>query len=202
MRLNSTSIALLVILSILPSSLLAENIDAIFKKVESFVQQENYSKALSELEWAKKEIEKMHVRKLQAFFPEELSGFKGQKMEANSVLGFSNIERAYVQGAKKVSIALTGSSGDAAAGLGGLAQFGRMAAMFGGSAPGTETVRIHGRTTMVEEGEGRNASVTVMLDSNSILKLESSTGVKAQELKAMAEALKIEEMDAYLKGGK
>lgn len=179
----------------------AEDINAIFKRVNDSVESRDYSKALEELDWAKKEIEKLHVQKLQEFFPEKLEGFIGQKFDSNSVLGFSNVERDYTQGKKSVKVSLTGGTGQGAAALSGLAQLGKMAAMFGGNVPGNETVRIKGRTSTVES-MGGSASVTVMLDSGSILRLESASGVKAEDLKGMAEAIKIDEMDVYLKGVK
>ncbi|NMC62640.1 MAG: hypothetical protein GYA55_05660 [SAR324 cluster bacterium] len=182
---------------------LAEDINAIFKRVNEFVEKKNYAKAMEELDWAKKEIEKMHVTRVQEFFPDTLGGMKGEKFDSNSMLGFNNVERDYIEGKKKVSVSLTGGTGQgAAAALGGLAQLGRMAAMFGGGQPGTETLRIHDRTAIVESTGNNVASVTIMLDSGAILKLESSDGIKADQLKNMAEGIKIEELDSYLKGVK
>ena len=182
----------------------AEDLNAIFKRVNDLVAEKNFSKALDELDWAKKEVEKMHMQKLQEFFPDSLAGYTGQKFEGNSALGFSNLERSYTQGNKKVKISITGGTGQGAAALSGLAQMGRMAAMLQGSslAGGNETVRIQGKTATVESPEGGVSSLTVMMDSGSILKLEGSKSVKTDDLKSMAEALKLVEMDSYLKGAK
>lgn len=178
----------------------AEDINEIFKRVNQFIENKNYARAMEELDWAKKEIEKMHITKLEEFFPDSLAGFKGEKFDTNSVLGFTNIERDYTQGKKKVKVSLTGGTGQGGAALSGLAQLGKMAAMFGGGGNGSETLRVKGRTAM-SESTGAVSSLTVILDSGSMLRLDSSDGMKSEELKSMAEAIKVDELDTYLKGG-
>ena len=199
MRLLCAVLCALCLFSGNPAS--AEDLNTILKRVDDFVQQKNYSKAMEELDWARKEVEKMHVKRVQEFLPDNLAGYTGQKFDANSALGFSNIERDYKQGKKDVKLSLTGGSGGGAAALGGLAQLGRMAAMFGGNTPGNETIRIQGRTATLETGES-SASMTVMLDSGSILRLDGSSGVSSEDLKSIVEGIKIEELDSYLKGSK
>lgn len=178
----------------------AEELDTIFGRVNEFVKAANYAKALNELEWARKEIEKKHSAKLLSFFPDTLAGFSGAKAEISSVLGISNIERKYQKGAQSVRVSLTGSSGAPGAGLGGLAAFGRMAAMMGGEA-GQETIRIAGRTATLSAEQGASgAELTVFLDSGSMLKFEMSGGSDAETLKAMANAVNLDGLDKYLKG--
>lgn len=185
----------------LVTSARGEDLNAIFKRVNDLVAAKNYSKAMDELDWAKKEIEKMHMARVEEFFPGSLSGFNGQKFDTNSVLGFTNIERNYVQGKKTVKLSLTGGTGAGGSALAGFAQLGRMAAMMGGSGSGNEALRIQGRTAMMESVAG-SASVTVILDSGSFLKLESKDEVTSEQLKSMVDGIKIDELDTYLKGGK
>lgn len=178
-----------------------EDLNAIFKKVNDYVEAKNYSKALEELGWARKSIEKMHSTRLHDFLPNELNGFSGGKIESSAALGFSNIERTYSKGDAKVKISLVGGSGGGGAdGLGGLAALGKMAAMMGGQ-PGMDTLRIQGRTATLTEGEGSTGSdLTVFLDSGSMLKLESVRNVSSSDLRQMADALKVNDLDTYLRG--
>ncbi len=178
----------------------AEDLNEIFRRVNQFVVERNYARAMEEIDWAKKEIEKMHVAKIEEFFPESLSGFSGGKFDTNSVLGFTNIDRIYAQGKKKVKVSLTGGTGQGGAALSGLAQLGKMAAMFGGRGSGGETLRVKGRTAMTED-TGSVSALTVILDSGSMLRIDSSDGIKSEELKGMVEAIKVDELDSYLKGG-
>ncbi|NDC37912.1 MAG: hypothetical protein EBZ48_07640 [Proteobacteria bacterium] len=106
------------------------------------------------------------------------------------------VERPYKNGAKEVKLSLTG--GGPAGALGGLAGIGKMAAMFGGEA-GQDTFRVQGRTAMLNSGEG-NAELQLFLDSGSILTLTSQEGATGADLKAMVEALKIDDLDNYLRG--
>lgn len=175
----------------------AEDINAIFKKVNDLVTAQNYSKALEELKWASKEIEKMNGEKIKTFFPDTAAGFTGDKANASSALGFSNIEKNYkgANGTVKLTLTNMGSNGSP---LGGLAQLGQMAAMFGGT-NGIETFRIQGRTANLDTTSSE-PKLTVYLESGSILQFDASGKTSADELKAMAEALKLDELDKYLKG--
>lgn len=194
--------ALLPTISPVPAS--ADDLGAIFKKVGELVEAKNYPKALEELGWAKNEIEKLHGQQLRGFFPDELAGFKGGKTEANMALGIVNLERDYTKGDKEVSLSLTGGSGGASQpGLGNLAQLGKMAAMMGGGSEGQETIRIAGKTAMLEKNEeSESASLSIFLDSGSIVKLEMNEKAEVETLKSMAQALKLADLERYLSGAK
>lgn len=202
MKLSLLCVAILV--GLLAPSAMAEELDDYFKRANEYVSQKNYAKAMEEIDWAKKEVEKMHVQKLQEFFPADLQGYKGQKFSANAALGITNLERNYTKGGanNNLKVSLTGGSGNSAAGLGGLAQLGRMAAMMqGGGGTGQETVRIAGRTAQLETSEeGKDASLTVFLNSGSVLKLELSGSADGSTLRRAAEGIKLNELDAYLSG--
>lgn len=188
-------------LSLVPGTGAAEDVNAIFKKVNDLITAKNYAKALEELGWAQKEIEKMNVTQIQSYFPDSLAGYTGSKFESNSALGMTNLERQYTKGTEQVKLSLSGSSpgGAGAGGLGGLAAFGRMAAMMGGG-QGGDTFRIAGRTATLQKEEGNSPQLTVFLDSGSVLNLEGQRGTTADSLKAMAEALKLNDLDNYLRG--
>lgn len=181
----------------------AEELDAIFKRVNEMVTAKNYSKALDELSWAKKEIEKLHTVQLQTFLPEKLGGYTGEKVQSNSALGFMEMSRVYKKAGDEASVvvALTGgAAGSGGAGLGGLAALGQMAAMMG-QQQGQDTVRVAGRTAQLQVDEdNKRAELVVFLNSGSLLKLEMQNAAKGDILKSMAEELKINDLDNYLKG--
>ena len=179
----------------------AEDINEIFKKVNDLVAAKNYSKALDELSWAKKEIERLHMTQLQSFLPETVGEFKGGKAKQESALGFTTLERPYTRAdGTQIKVSLTGgSAGGAGEGLGGLMAMGKMAAMMDPSGQGT--VRISGRTAMLQnDEEAKTGELSIFLDSGGILKLEMENNGKADVLKSFAETLKISDLDAYLKG--
>ncbi len=184
----------------LPTSSLAEELDAIFSRVNGFVAEKNYSKAIEELGWARKELEKLNSQRLQTFFPEQLGDYKGGKIEMSGAMGFTNIERTYSNAGSSVTVSLTGQSGSGGAGLGNLAALGKMAAMFGQQA-GQDTLRINGRTAMLNKMEGSSsADLTIFLDAGSVLKLEDQNNKDASTLRALAEKLDIDGLEKYLKG--
>lgn len=195
---KKSAVALGILLSgLLAGSAVAEDINVIFKKVNDLITAQNYSKALEELKWASKEIEKMHTKKLEQFFPETIAGFTGEKINASSAMGISNLERSYKGPNGRVKVALT-NLGGAGGGLAGLAQLGQMAALMGGT--GMESFRIQGRTAMLDT-TGSEPKLNITLDSGSMLSFDpEGTSIKADDLKAMAEAMKLDDLDKYLKG--
>lgn len=171
----------------------AEDLNEILKRVNELVAEKKYTKALEELSWAKKEIEAMNSGALTELLPKEVKGFAGGEVEANNALGISNLARTYTRAADGASLRLSLMGGTAGGeGLGGLMQFGKMAAMM---APKQNAFRVKGRTAMVENNE-----ITIFLDSGSMLKLEPVENVDMATLKSVAEALDVDAIDTYLKG--
>lgn len=182
----------------------AEELNQIFTRVQEMVTAKNYTKALEELSWAKKEIEKMNTSQLKTFFPDQLSGFTGDKFEANNIFGISNVERTYRKtgDAAVVKVSLTGASsgGAAAGGFGGLAALGSMAAMMGNQ-EGSDTFRIDGRTASLTAQPGsKGGELTVFLNGGSILKLELNNSTNTDALKSMATAMNLNDLEKYLRG--
>jgi len=189
----------ILLLLVCSAPVLAEDINEIFTKVNEQVTKKNYAKALEELGWARKELEKLHRERVQSFFPNQLGDFTGGKFEANSALGFTNIERTYSKGENTLRLSLSGESGGGQ-GLGGLAALGKMAAMFGQQS-GQESLRIAGRTATLSQQEGSDsAELMIFLESGSMLKLEQSSGAQGSALKALAEKIDLAGLDGYLKG--
>ncbi|MBP9838699.1 MAG: hypothetical protein KBC84_08290 [Proteobacteria bacterium] len=177
----------------------AENLNDILKRVNDFVAQENYPKAMEELSWANKEIEKMHSTKLGQILPAEVNGFKGEAAKMESALGFTNVSKVYKNGSKVIKLNMSGASSQG--GLGGLAGLAKMGMMMGGAQPGMETFRIKGRTANLDTQDS-SPKVTVFLDSGSMLNIEAEDGVDAEAVKTFAEAIDVEKLDNYLKGSK
>lgn len=193
----SIAVSLAILLS--ASSTLAEDLKTIFDRVNKYVGENNYAKALSELEWAKKELEKMNAGKLKTFLPDELAGFKGGETKTSNALGFSNTERTYSKGSDAIKISLIGGSSGAGGMGAGLAQLGQMAAMFGGQGNGIETVRIQGRTATLTEQPGSRPDLSIFLQGGTILKIESDKGkVTGENLKEIAEAMKLDDLENYI----
>ncbi len=190
-------IAIFTLLPILASESSAEELDIIFKKVNEFVEKKNYPKAIEELNWAKKELEKLHNEKLKSFLPDELAGFSAGEVEAQTAFGFNTIERTYTGLGNSFTLTLSGGASQNNP-LGGLAALARMGQMLGASQPNVDTYRVEGKTVSLNTSEGVEAIIS--LDSGSILTLKSSSKSNAESIKKAVKELKLEELDSYLKG--
>jgi hypothetical protein len=184
---------------LLPSPSFAEDLNEIFKKLNTYIAEQNYPKALEELGWAKKELEKLNSVKIGALLPKEVNGFTGGEPSVQSALGFNNIERNYTSGSKSIKVSITGGGADS--GLGGLAGLARMGMMMGGQQPGVDSFRLDGRTANLDTSSG-SPSLTIFLDSGAILKAEGSSDIDGTTLRSFAEGLKISALDNYLRGTK
>ncbi len=177
----------------------AEEIEVIFGKVKEYAASENYTKAIEELNWAKKELEKAHFKKIESLLPSEVAGFKGGQANSQSAVGITNIEKTYKKDKEQVKLSLAGGSTGGGA-MAGFAALGRMAGMMG-TQPGVDTFRIEGRTANLQVRNGR-AELTVFLESGSFLKLEQNRAKDGTTVKSIAEGMKadIVKLDNYLKG--
>ena len=176
------------------NSAVAEDLNTIFSKVNQLVASKSYTKAMTELSWARKEIEKLHQVRLGELIPASVNGFTGGEVEYQAAMGFTNIERIYKSGDQEVKFTITGGG----EGMGGLAGLAKMGMMFGAQ-PGMEQYRIDGFTAALNT-TGSTPEATIFLDSGSIVTLSAQNGVDAAALKKFTEAFKLSELDAYLKG--
>lgn len=189
--------ALLVIFLITTSStnVFSEDIKALLDKVQQYNSEGNYSKALEELSWVKKELETKYMAKLGDFLPNTLAGMTGAKVETSSALGMTLISRVYTNGANSAKVELnSGSGGAASAGMGGLAALGQMAAMFGQQA-GQTSLRIKGKTANLQDGSGE---MTIFLDGGSMLTIKKQSGTV--DHKALAEGIDFDAIEKFMKG--
>jgi hypothetical protein len=171
----------------------AEDLATILKRVQELHDQKNYSKALEELAWAQKELEKSKSKVTEGLFPNDVMGYAGGKIENSGAFGFSNIERTYTKGSETIKVSLTESKGGGQNPLGGLAALGQMAAMMGNQ-PGVDTFRIDGRTATLESQEN-DSSLTVFLNGGGIIKFEQSGSNNGATLKEFAGQFKLSEFE-------
>ena len=176
-----------------------KQLNANLDKVREYVEAKNFRKALEELAWVQRDIEKMDFTATLKFFPEELVGFKGDEPKTQSTMGFSSIERNYRKGNQTIKISLMGGSASAGGAMGGIAALGRFA-MMQQAGPGQEMFRLDGRTAMLSE-KGKRAELTVHLNSGDMLKFEMSRAADANTLREAAKAFPIKDLDQYRKGG-
>lgn len=191
------ALSTLLFLAASPSVSLSEELKDLLGRVQKLADEKNFPKALDELNWVQKELQKRHGTELERFLPNDIKGFKGEKVKVNTALGISQIERSYSSGERTIEVSLTG--GSSAGGLGNLAELGKFAAMMGNES-GTETIRIHGRTAQLEGDDESQYALSIFLESGSVLKLDASYGVTSTTLKEFAEAILVEDLDKYLKG--
>lgn len=176
----------------------AEDIKALFEKVNKLIQEKNYPGAINELSWVQKEVEKLHQQRLIEILPGEVQGFKGGDPEVQTALGFTTLEREYLKGEQSITMSISGGAGGD--GMGGLAGLAKMGMMMGGTQPGVDKIRIGSLTASLDTTG--SPELTVFLDSGSILQLRSSEGIDSSMLKKFAEELKLADLDGYLKGAK
>lgn len=178
-----------------------EDIAEILKRVEEFKNAGKFAQALNELSWAEKELQRMHVEKLKAFFPETVPGFTAGEYKVNNAMGLLSIERGYrsAEGGQ-YQATMAGSAtaeGAAAQGMGALAGLAQMASMMeaGGQ---SEAVRIKGSRGMLANVNGR-MELNLPLSGGLFFKVEQSgnNGTKDQLLQ-IANALDPEAINQYL----
>lgn len=153
---------------------------------------------MKELSWAQQELEKLHQQRLAEILPAEVDGFKGDKPEVQSAMGFTTLEREYSKGEQRITLSISGGTGNEA--MAGLAGIAKMGAMMGGMQPGVDKVRLGSLTATLDTTD--SPEMTVFLDSGSVVTLKTDDGVDGAALKKFAEGLKLSELDSYLKGTK
>lgn len=173
----------------------AENIDELFQNLKKYVEQEQYPNAMEELQWMQRELDKLHFEKVKSYFPDELNGYRGGDTNSQTVLGFTNLNRAYEGGGSEIDVALTGGASVA----GGMAALLNMVNVLGRQEDST-TFRLDGRTaTLVSDPDG-SASLSVILKSGSLLTFEAKSLEDVEVLRQVAGAFPVAELDDYLAG--
>ncbi len=166
-------------------------------QVIEYSKQENYTKAIEELSWLKKALQKLHLNKLESFFANDLNGYEGQQVANKTAFGFSTISRKYVGENNSVNVVLM--RGESSRGLAALRE---VATLFQGGKMVRDTFRIKGRAAVLESRENDMSSLTVSLKSGASLRFDISGDVDHDVLRTMGESFPIEQLDDYLLSGK
>jgi hypothetical protein len=173
----------------------AEGIDELFANLKKYVEQEQYTNAMEELQWMQRELDKLHFDKVKSFFPDQLEDYKGGETKSQTVLGFTNLNRTYSGAGPDIEVALTGGASVA----GGMAALLQMVNVLG-SQENSTTFRLDGRTaTLVRDPDG-SATLSVMLKSGSLLTFDTKNMEDIDLLKQAAGAFPLAALDDYLAG--
>ncbi len=109
----------------------ADDVTNLLDSAQKNYADQNYSKAIEDLEWAKKGIVNQQLGSMKKLFPAKVDGMQGVDMEEGAVLGVRGTSRKYssVDGGKSVVVSFVSGEGTAAGnGLGALM---KMAASLG-----------------------------------------------------------------------
>ncbi len=178
-----------------------EQLGDILKRVSELHAEGKYVQAMNELSWASKELEKLHLEKLKAFFPKGEGGFTAGDFQSNNALGFVALERTYNStSGGSVTASLTGSAstdGAAAQGMGALAGFARMAEMMDTTGQ-SEAVRVKGMRATVKNMGGQ-FELSLPLSSGMFFTLKPNSGtVTKEQLVTLANGLDSDGLNSYL----
>jgi len=109
----------------------ADNVTELLKSASQNYEAKKYSKALEDMEWARREIANLQLQELKKLLPEELDGMKGQDGDAGAILGIHAVSREYYSEDGSKSVKITLASGKSSQGGAGLGAIMGMAAAFG-----------------------------------------------------------------------
>jgi hypothetical protein len=189
----------LALLCLLPLRVQAEDINAVFKRVNDLLAQKSYAMALGELGLARQEIEKLHLQRIQAFLPQTVAGFTGGNIRTGGALGVMTVDREYTKGALTLQLGFRGgNSGNGPGTFGNIAQLGRVVATTQ-KQPGVESVRIGAQTGIIKASGPKN-TLTLFLESGSVLMVAGPVSATNEELRTFAEALDVVNLEKYLSG--
>jgi hypothetical protein len=178
-----------------PPATAQESLEEILERLDAFVQQGNYPRAMEELTWAQRALEKAHFDQVDALFPRQLQGLDARDSERHEVLGVRMLKRVYgaVSGEHLV---ITLTDGPGKAGFAALEQLSRLFGLHVGAEP----MRIQGRSAiLLAPDEQGNTVLSVQLESGAGLRFEAPGEAREKVLEG-ARAFDIETLDQYLAG--
>lgn len=142
--------------------------------------------AIEEASWCLESLQQIKQDKSKAVFPDEINGFVGDPVEANSAMGMQVTSRDYRKDEYTISVTLTGGSGS---GMGGLAALAQMGGMMGGG----KKIRVQ-RRTVIDNSDGDEVTFMANLNSGAMLMFESYDADNATVLE-FVKAFPIAELD-------
>ena len=145
--------------------------------------------ALEEARWCVTQLEQLKQNEVTSFFKDNISGYKGSKIEQQQVMGMSIIERNYTKDDSQIKVTLTGGESKAASNaFSALASFGMQ------MAPSGKKIRIQKRSAVIMDDDG-SAQVVVTLKSGGMLTFESSS-VSVNSVAAFAKKFPVADLDS------
>jgi hypothetical protein len=196
---NKIVIGACALLFSMPGAGLAEELNAVFKRVNDLMAQKSYARALEELGNARQQIEKLHLERVKTFFPASVAGYTGGEPKTGGALGIATVDREYTKGASILRLGLRGgNTGGGPGSFGSIAQLGRMVAGMQRE-PGVESVRIGLQPGLIKLAGHKN-TLTLFLESGAVLVVEGHSSATNEELKNFAGALDIIALEKYLSG--
>lgn len=149
---------------------LADNVVEFLHSTEENYKAQKYSRALADLEWAKKEIVSLQLEEMKGFLPDEIEGTQGQDDDSGAMMGLHTVGKTYrdPNSGRSVSIEIMkGTTGDAGTGLGAI--FGMAMAMGGmdPSKPAKTIVQKGYRGTFSMDANSDEGTLIFNLDGGS-----------------------------------
>ncbi len=179
------------------SAVQADNFTDLIRSAEKNYKAQNYSKALEDLEWARKEISNQHLKSMKSFFPAEIDGMVGKDVDGASVMGIQGITKIYTSSDQTRSVSISLVSGGASPAGGGLGSLMNMASSLGMMvSDGNSKVIIEkgykGQFVMEDRASG---TLTFNLNGGKIIAIETegyNSPAMAEKVAKMLDLAKIE----------
>ncbi|PID77757.1 MAG: hypothetical protein CSB21_03925 [Deltaproteobacteria bacterium] len=178
--------------------LFADNVKALMKSAERNYNAKNYSKALADLEWIRKEITNLQLQSMKKLLPSEIAGMKGVDADGGAVLGIHAVTRNYINSDRSRSVSISISSGKSSQAGQGLGAIMGMAASFGAMNAGTRSKMIiskgyRGQFSM----DGNNTGTLIFnLNGGTVINIETRGFLDSSMAEKAANALNISKIEA------
>ncbi len=183
---------------LLSSMAQADNVTELLNSAKKHYAAHNFSKALEDLEWARKEISSQHLKSMKAFFPANIDGMRGTDVDSGDVMGVRGVTREYSNNDQTKSVVISFLSGSNTASANGLGALMSMASSMGFmNAGGNSKVVIEKgyKGQFIQEGGDSTGRLTFNLREGKIIVIET-TGYKgsfmAEKVAKMLNITKIE----------
>jgi len=148
----------------------ADNVLEFLNSTEQNYKAQRYSRALADLEWARKEIVSLQLDEMKGFLPDEIEGVRGRDDDSGAIIGLHTVGKTYrdPNSGHSTSIEIMkGATGDAGTGLGAI--FGMAMAMGGmdPSKPAKTIVQKGYRGTFSMDADSDKGTLIFNLDGGS-----------------------------------
>ncbi len=191
---KACSIFLFLIIPVLlfSEALLADTITEFLNNARKYYDEEKYAKALEELEWAKKELSNLHMKKMMTFLPENMEGYTQEDVSGGNVMGMQGLTREYTHNDTSNTVEImifSGSQAGGTSGLGALMGFAGLAASMDGSLDSQVVTTKGNRGNLVYNGTNKETVLTYNLPSNVVITITTQGFESGDTAKSFAEKI-------------